>query len=167
MTKEQQLHWRMCERSNTSTMLLESQTRVRELTEKTREKICLDCPAKLPAQSGQNGNNPAAPPQHRQKDVFVLRTKHAPQNGCKTTQGRERIRQFMFAAALRTKCKNFPKLLDGESSNGLAVPLNTSRHCSSQCAVQCATTTDAMLHERLLCERLVKTTQKKIFLNLS
>ena len=37
--------------------------RVREPTEKTREKNCLHCPAKLPAQSGQKGKQPlcAAP----------------------------------------------------------------------------------------------------------
>ena len=63
VTKEEQLHWRMCEPSNTSTMFHESQKRFRELTEKTREKICLHGPAKLPAQSGQKGKQPrcAAP----------------------------------------------------------------------------------------------------------
>ena len=37
--------------------------RVKETTEKTRVKICLHCPAKLPAQSGQKGKQPrcAAP----------------------------------------------------------------------------------------------------------
>ena len=56
--------------------------------------------------------------------------------------------------------KNFPKLLDDVSSKFDSLSHWTSRHCISQCAVQCATTTDAMFHERRLCERLVKTTQK-------
>ena len=38
--------------------------------------------------------------------------------------------------------------------------LETSRYCISKCAVQCATTTDVISHERRLCVRLVKTTQK-------
>ena len=63
------------------------------------------------------------------KDVFGLHTKHAPQIRCEATQGRERVRQFMFFAALRT--------LLGD----------TLRHCISQCAVQSATTSDAMFHE--------------------
>ena len=37
--------------------------------------------------------------------------KHAPQNGCETTHRRERIRQFMFAAALRTKHKSLSHTL--------------------------------------------------------
>ena len=83
--------------------------------EKTRGKS--DCTALQNfRRSRGEKENTAAPSQHRQKDVFGLCTKHAPQNGCGTTQGRERIRQFMFAA-LRTKHKNFPTLLDDVSSN--------------------------------------------------
>ena len=77
-------------------------SRIREPTEKTREKICVcTAPAKLPAQSGQKENNPAARAQHRQKDAFGLHTS----KWVRHTQGRERIRQLMFAAVLRTKHK--------------------------------------------------------------
>ena len=34
--------------------------------------------------------------------------------------------------------------------NCLAVSLDSSRHCISQCAVHCATTTDAMVHENFI-----------------
>ena len=90
---------------------------VREPTEKkNKEKICLHCPAQLPAQSGQKGKQArCAVPAPTEGRVWSPH-KHAPQNGCETTQGRERIRQFMFAAALRTKHKNFPTLLDDVSS---------------------------------------------------
>ena len=90
-----------------------SHKQVRKPTEKNKEKNLLAPPCKTSGAVGGNKENiPAAPLQHRQKDVFGLHTKHAPQNGCETTQGRGRIRQFMYAAALRTKHKHFPTLLD-------------------------------------------------------
>ena len=68
---------------------------------KTRKSACT-----VSGTEGIKRNHLAVPaPAHRQKDVFGLHTKHSPQNGCATRQGRERIRQFMFAAALRTKHK--------------------------------------------------------------
>ena len=85
MTKEQQLHWRVSEPSNTPTMLHESQNRSGNQRRK-KEKICLHCPAKLPAQLGQKGKQPRyaapAPTEGRVRSPH----KHAPQNGCETTK---------------------------------------------------------------------------------
>ena len=116
VTKKQRLHWRMCEPSKTPTMSHKSQVGSGNQQRKPGRKSACTALQNFWSSRREKENNHAAPAQHRQKDVFWSPHKHAPQNGCETTQGRERIRQFMFAAALRTKHKNFPTLLDDVSS---------------------------------------------------
>ena len=72
--------------------------------------------------------------------------KRAPQNGCETKQRRERIRQFMFAAALQTKHKNVPTLLDDVSSKLTRCLIGhfTTLYLTLRGSVR---TTDAMFHE--------------------
>ena len=86
-TKKKQLHWRMCEPSNTPTKLHESQIGSgNQQRKKQGENSACTAPQNFRRSRGKKENNPAAPPQHRQKDVFGLRTKHALQNECETTQ---------------------------------------------------------------------------------
>ena len=81
-----------------------------ENKERDRERICLRCLQKRPAvQTGENKTSRCVGPAHQQEDVFGPRTKlctaKQAQREAVTTQGRERIRQFMFA--LQTQRKTF------------------------------------------------------------
>ena len=84
--------------------------------ETQKQKICMHWlrPAKTPGTVGRKQNHPAVLAEHTDRRTCLVSSQHmpAPQNGCETTQGRERIRQFVFAAALRTEHKNFLTLLD-------------------------------------------------------
>ena len=138
----------LCPQLRFQRLVAQVKSRVREPkpTEKTREKLCLHCPAKLLAQSGEKENNTAAPAQHRQKDVFGLHTTMHLKTGA-------RQRNDVGGPLVHVRCRFadeaqtvLPHSWMTCLQKLLAVSLDTSRHCISQCTIQCATTTDAMFH---------------------
>ena len=117
VTKEQQLHWRVSEPSNTPTMLHESQHRSGTNIEKQGE-ICLPCPAKLSAQSGQKWKRPrCAVPAPTEGRVW------SPHKTCTSKTGARQhkdMRQSVSSCSLPLcgrSTENSPTLLDDVSSN--------------------------------------------------
>ena len=88
--------------------------RVREPTEKTREKICLHCLAKIPAQSEQEGKQPY---------VAVL----AQAISCSNVHGVFPVHErfwFSFVQVSTTQFCCFPLVLTARASDGTDVPVS-------------------------------------------
>ena len=118
-----------------------------------REKICLRClrPAKTSGTDGTKQNiplcQPSTPTEGRVSSPYKkLCTAKQVQREADTTQGRERIRHFMFAAALQTQHKT------SSHTCMTCLQIDSASHWTlydivSHNAVQCATTTGVKSHE--------------------
>ena len=119
------------------------------------------------AQTGKP-KHPTALAQHTNRGTCLLdqpklcTAKRVPREALPIQKCVKKNCHFTFAVASQMmQLKLFSTCSHDVSSNGLCITKDTSRHCNSRNAVQCAPTTDAIAHERRLCERLVKTTSKK------
>ena len=99
-------------------MLRESQKQVREPTEKKQGDNLPALPCKTSGAVGAKRKTTPLRRSNTDKRTRLVSTQNTHlKTGARQRMDVERIRQFMFAAALRTKHKNFPTLLDDVSSN--------------------------------------------------